>query len=274
MNRRTKWMAAVALVLAAGAVPAMAMGRGQHGGGWMESRVQAHLEEALAQAKATPAQQQAVFKERDALREQMRAGWKDHHGQMEQALDLFTADKLDPRAIATQRDKGLARQQKMTQAVAGTFQRLHGQFTPEQRKALIAYARAEMPSEGHGGWRGRMMRHMIDSKVDDALAAVKANDAQRKQILAVRDTVLKSFEDQHAARRAELEQVLTLFAADRLDTTKVDALEQQHDARARDTADAIVRAATQVHDVLTPAQRKQFADFVRSQGHGHEHGQE
>lgn len=270
MKLRMKWMAAVALVVAAGAVPALAAGRGEHGG-WMQARVQAHLEEALAQAKATPAQQQAVFKERDALKELLRDGGKDHRQHMEQALDLFTADKLDTRAIAAERDQGLAHQQKMTHAVAAAAQRLHGQFSTEQRKALVAYVKSEMPGQGHGGWRGRMMRHVIDGKIDDALAAVKANDAQRKQILAVRDSVLKAFEDQHAARRAELEQVLALFGSDRLDNAKIEALEQQHDARARDVADAIVRAATQVHDVLTPAQRKQLADFVRSQRHGHEH---
>ncbi len=270
-NRKVNFMLLVALALATAAgvvaLPALANGRGgRHA--WMEARMQAHLEEALAKAKATPQQAAAVLKERDALKQQMMAGRKDHHAQMEVAVALFVADNLDARAIAAQRNKALDQKQKMVQAVGATLQRVHGLFNADQRKAIVAYVKAELPSQEKGGWRGRMMRHKVDSKVDEALTKLQANPSQRKQILAVKESLVQTFEAQHAAHRAELEQVLALFVADRLDPAQVAAIEQQHDARARDHADVMLRAATQVHDALTPAQRKLLVGLIKEHRHG------
>lgn len=268
MNRKVKYMALAVLALGAvaAALPALAHGRGGRGG-WMEARLQAHVEEALAQAKATPQQQAAVLEERDALKQQMREGGQDHRAQREAAGALFVADKLDARAIATLRAKVLDRRQKFVQAVGASLQRVHGLFTAEQRKVIVAYVKDELPGKEQGGWRGRMMHHMVDARLDEAMTKLQVNDSQRKRILTVKESLVQTFEAHHAARRADMEQMLALFAADRLDPAQVAAIEQKHDARARDQADAIVRAATQLHDILTPAQRKQLVALIQEHPH-------
>lgn len=283
MKRKTKFAILMVLALAVAAVPVLAAGRGgghgcgmhggMHGGGpgeWMAARVTAHLEDALAQAKATPAQTAAVMKEKDELLRTMQQGRGGHHGEMGAVLALFTADKLDEQAIAKQREKAVQHHGEVVHALAGALTRVHAQFDAAQRKALVAYVQAELP-QGAGGWRGRMKQHMVENRVEAALTAIQATPAQRKQLSSVRDRVVKQFEAQRATRRAEIDKVLALFQQDRVDAREVEKLEQQQDARTRDMADQMLGAAKEVHAALTPAQRKQLADFVKANrpgGHG------
>jgi Spy/CpxP family protein refolding chaperone len=61
-----------------------------------------------------------------------------------------------------------------------------------------------------------------------------------------------------------MDEALALFEADAVDPGRVAAFRTQREAEHRQVGDAIVQALTEVHDVLTPAQRKAVADWIRA----------
>ncbi len=269
-RRQRLMLACLALLMATGT--AFAAG-GPHGGpqGLWGARMQAQLEEALAQAKATPAQSAAVFKERDAMQAQRRSNGKARHGLHKAMADAFVADKLDPVAVARLREQSLQARNQGHELMLQALVHVHDVFSAEQRKALVAYAQNERPKLHAGNWQSRMMRHMAERKTDELLSKIQATPAQKATIVAARDKVLTTFEAQMGNHQAQMDETLQLFAAERMDNAKLEALATKRDAQARDIADVVVKAISDIHAVLTPAQRKQAADFL-SQMH-REHGE-
>ncbi|MDB4969924.1 MAG: hypothetical protein JWN44_5613 [Myxococcales bacterium] len=126
--------------------------------------------------------------------------------------------------------------------------------------ALAAGGAALASGRMHEGFaKQRVTRH-----IDAALDAVAANAAQRDAVHAARDHVFATFEETHRGQRAEIDQALTLWQADRLDTVKLGELRAQHQAAAKKTGDAVVQAITDAHDALTAAQRTKLADYLRA----------
>jgi hypothetical protein len=70
-------------------------------------------------------------------------------------------------------------------------------------------------------------------------------------------------------RGGHMDEALALFEADTIDPGRVTAFRTQREAEHRQVADAISQALVDVHDVLTPAQRKAVADYVRAHRRGH-----
>lgn len=115
----------------------------------------------------------------------------------------------------------------------------------------------------HGGRQG-MMKHFVVAAIDDALDQAKVTPGQRTQIHASRDRVFAAMEQHRQTRTARLQEVLAVFEADTVDTARVEAMHQQGEAEHRVIADAVRQALVEVHDVLTPEQRRALADYVRS----------
>ncbi|HEX7124942.1 MAG TPA: periplasmic heavy metal sensor [Thermodesulfobacteriota bacterium] len=112
---------------------------------------------------------------------------------------------------------------------------------------------------GHG-WRDGMMKRVVSSLLDEA----NVTDEQRQRIHAARDRVFAAVEAQRGARQDHLERALALFEADQVDEQQVAALHQEAEARRREIAEAMHQALLEVHDVLTPEQRRVLADHVRN----------
>jgi Spy/CpxP family protein refolding chaperone len=123
----------------------------------------------------------------------------------------------------------------------------------------------------HGGGPGRpaMMKRFVSAMIDDALAPANLTADQRTQIYAARDRAFAVVETHRQTRGAHLEEALALFEADTIDPGRVVAFRTQREAEHRQVADAISQALLDVHDVLTPAQRKAVADYVRAHRRGH-----
>ena len=71
------------------------------------------------------------------------------------------------------------------------------------------------------------------------------------------------------AARLTHPHILALFESDTVDPGRVAAFRAQREAEHQQAADAISQAITDVHDVLTPAQRKVVADWIRANRPGH-----
>jgi Spy/CpxP family protein refolding chaperone len=105
--------------------------------------------------------------------------------------------------------------------------------------------------------------------IDEALAPANVTPEQRTQIYAARDRAFAAVEAHRQTRGAHMAEALALFEADAVDPGRVATFRAQREAEHRQVADAISQAITEVHDVLTPAQRKAVADWVRANRPGH-----
>ena len=129
--------------------------------------------------------------------------------------------------------------------------------------AVGAYA------HGGGAWRPALMKRMASAMLDEALEPAAVTPEQRAKIYAARDRIFATLEAHRQGRGAHVNEALTLFEADTVDPGVLAAFRARREAEHRQVADAISQAVVDVHDVLTPAQRKAVADWVRAHRPGH-----
>jgi len=123
----------------------------------------------------------------------------------------------------------------------------------------------------HGGGRPAIMKRMVTAAIDDALDEAKVTAEQRSAIYGARDRAFAAIEQVRTSRRAHLEEGLRLFEADQVDPVQVEAFHRQGDAERQRVRTAIHQAVVEVHDVLTSAQRKAVAEYVRAHRLSHMH---
>src|SRR4029450_11205662 len=114
----------------------------------------------------------------------------------------------------------------------------------------------------HGGREG-MMKRFVSSAIADALATAQPTPEQRAAIYAARDRAFAVVEEHRKGRRAHIEEALALFEAEP-DPARLQALRARPARERERVGGAITQAIVEAHDVLTPAQRKAVADYVRS----------
>lgn len=262
MKRNPKLVLAVAALAMAGAGVAMAAheheghdGFGHH----MEKK----LDAALDAVKASPAQKQAVEAARDHVLATIQEVHKDKRGAMQQALDLFAADRIDQQKLAALRAQHQADAKKIGDAIVVAVQSTHDALTSQQRQQLVAYLKQNKPMpqmhERHAG----LMKQMVSVHVDDMLDKLQASDSQRKTIHAAVDKAIAQIQQNQQDHMAAFEKGLQIFAADKLDQSKIAAFRAEREAAHQRTGDALVGAIQTVHDTLTPAQRQQLVSFVK-----------
>ena len=114
-----------------------------------------------------------------------------------------------------------------------------------------------------GGPHQMMKRHMA-AVFGEALDAVKATPDQRTRLEAIKDRTEQQLMGLHVDRGGHLAEAAQLFEADKIDSSRVAELKSERTAQMRKAGDIVVAAVTEAHDVLSPAQRQQLADFVKA----------
>jgi Spy/CpxP family protein refolding chaperone len=123
-------------------------------------------------------------------------------------------------------------------------------------------------AHGPGGPHAGMMKRMVSAALDEALAQANVSAAQRTAIHASRDRAFAAIATQWPDRRAHREQMLALFEGDRLDAAQLLAVHAQLEQQRQAMHGAIAQAIAEIHDTLTPDQRKIVAAYARSFGPG------
>lgn len=95
----------------------------------------------------------------------------------------------------------------------------------------------------------------VTNRVEDLLDDVKATDAQRQQILAIKDRLLAEGKALHAKRPGAHQELLAQWESDRPDVARIHALVDARAAEMKAFADGVADALVEVHGVLTPEQR-------------------
>jgi protein CpxP len=120
---------------------------------------------------------------------------------------------------------------------------------------------------GHGG-HARMER-FLSHRLDDLLDDVRATDAQRQQILAIRDRVVADAKALRAGHGDVHRDLLAQWQLDTPDAARVHAIVDARADSMKQLADEVTDAVLQVHAILTPEQRAQIAK--KAQRHMEEH---
>jgi Spy/CpxP family protein refolding chaperone len=118
------------------------------------------------------------------------------------------------------------------------------------------------------GGHGRMMKHMVTAKVEEAEDLIEATPQQRQVIDAAKDDVIAKLQARHQARGQHKDEIIAALTAEKLDTEKLYQLADQHAAELRDIAKEVMPDIQKVHDVLTPAQLQTLAAKARAH-HAH-----
>jgi len=122
---------------------------------------------------------------------------------------------------------------------------------------------------GGPGFRHGMMKRMATAMIDEALEPAQVTPEQRAKIYAARDRAFTAIEAHRQTRGAHMAEALALFEADTVDAGQLAAFRAQREAEHRVIADTITQSLTEVHDVLTPEQRKAVANWIRTHHPGH-----
>jgi periplasmic protein CpxP/Spy len=112
---------------------------------------------------------------------------------------------------------------------------------------------------------------MVTNRLDDLLDDVSATDAQRTQILALKDKLMADGKALHADHAGTRQQLVALWQADQPDAAKVHALVDGRADAMKKFADEVADAMIQVHGILTPEQRAKVADEIQQH---HQHHQQ
>jgi len=105
-----------------------------------------------------------------------------------------------------------------------------------------------------GHHRGDPAR-FVTNRVEDLLDDVKATDAQRQQIRAIRDKLLADGKALHTGHAELHKQLLAQWQSNSPDAAAVHTLVDARAAEMKRFADEVVDGILRVHAVLTPEQR-------------------
>ncbi len=151
----------------------------------------------------------------------------------------------------------------------------------KQTKVIAALAALTMlGAAGYGAARAAqalhhpgpaMMAKFVSWKVGDTLDSIKATDAQRAVVGAAKDRLLAEAQKQADAHVAVHEAMLAQWNADTVDRAKLHALVDARIDDFRASAHLAIDSLSDVHDVLTPAQRAQVADEFQKLHEGPHH---
>ena len=122
----------------------------------------------------------------------------------------------------------------------------------------------------HGGFAG--MDKMISARIAKLEDAIQATPDQRTQIDQSKQTILNAFKHEAENRKQNHGQLIQMLTADKLDTSALYAMANQHAQSIQDLSKVIVPEIQKIHDVLTPQQRKMLAQKVQQMHEHHQQG--
>lgn len=214
---------------------------------------------------------------------------KAAHRATNQAIaDAFTADEFDVSVLeqAKRDHMGEGHEDRMIEMATG----LHGILTPEQRATLADRIEAHGPmfighpgKRGHHGkWAGKRGHHgegehdpatRIAKKVDHMCEVVTCTEDQRTQLSATFEGVRDEQVAAHEGREGDKPDFGPLAAAFRAETFDAEAAraamgagKAMHEARVLEHTKAFAAVVAEIHDILTPEQRRVVAEAIAEHG--------
>ena len=120
--------------------------------------------------------------------------------------------------------------------------------------ALVLAAAGTLTLTAFRGHHGDPTR-FITNRVEDLLDSVQATDAQRQQILAIKDKLVADLKNLRASHADLHKELLAQWQSDQPDAARVHAIVDERATAMKAFADEFADAMLQVHAILTPDQR-------------------
>jgi periplasmic protein CpxP/Spy len=132
------------------------------------------------------------------------------------------------------------------------------------KKILIAVGALAVLIVAGAAWargpgRQMMMKQMISKHVAEAEDYVQATPDQRAKIDASVNNIVGILQAQRQERRNMHQELVQLLTGDTLTADQINAVAKEHADRLQVLASKIAPEIVNVHDTLTPAQRKKLA---------------
>jgi Spy/CpxP family protein refolding chaperone len=115
---------------------------------------------------------------------------------------------------------------------------------------------------GEGGEHERIIRAIVDAKLDIVSEKLGLDAAQRARVDKVRDDLVAAFEAGRGQRKARHQEFLQEFQKDALSRETLERLGQERHKQMESMKDALMDAILEIHQTLTPAQRQQLASLI------------
>ena len=138
--------------------------------------------------------------------------------------------------------------------------------------AVVVAGLATAAIGGPMGMRGNpeRMEKFLTKRVDAALTDLKATDAQREKVNALKTATIEDMKSLMQAQKQARQEVLALWAANAPDAKAAHALVDHRIDAMRTLAHKMADRALALHATLTPEQRAQLAE--RAKRHHGPHG--
>lgn len=114
---------------------------------------------------------------------------------------------------------------------------------------------------GRYGFTPERMKDRVLDHLEDALEREPLSTSQRQAIDAALDRALAQAAEVHANRNAAFDRALAVFEADALDLAELERIKQEHIA---ERSEILLPVLKEVHDTLTPTQRRAVAAYARA----------
>ncbi len=103
---------------------------------------------------------------------------------------------------------------------------------------------------------------MITWKVNDVLDELDATDFQRTRVHEIKDRLFNDGHKFHAAGIDDHKLLLDQWRSETLDRDVIDDVVDRQFERKREMSKKVIEAATEIHEILTPAQREKIAVHI------------
>lgn len=107
----------------------------------------------------------------------------------------------------------------------------------------------------------------VDQRVEEALDEIEATDAQRTRAHELKEELIADFKKVHAGHEERHALVKELWLSDEVDPKKAHQMVDERIDTMRATAHKVTDAALELHQLLTPEQRKILADRAEERRH-------
>jgi Spy/CpxP family protein refolding chaperone len=110
--------------------------------GMMKRFVSMTIDDALDRATATPEQRSTIHAARDRVFAAVEQQWESRGSRMEEVLQLFEADQVDPAQVAAFRQAREEERRRLGDTIEAAIVEAHATLTPAQRKIVADYVRS------------------------------------------------------------------------------------------------------------------------------------
>lgn len=117
---------------------------------------------------------------------------------------------------------------------------------------------------GHGGGaeHERIMRAIIDTKLDILAEKLDLTADQRTRIGAIKDGLIAEFKSHREERQTLHQELMATFKKDELSKGDLERLWAERQQHGQAMKDKVMDAIVAVHDILTPDQRVKLCDLM------------